>query len=172
MKQLLIFCALITSASTLFAQILRPVKVSPASTGLCCGFRASNSTELPISLSQTKENTIVFDKEVFDDADGFNGVAYKAPSAGVYQFFAHVGIKAKNSNAATNQLLLKLKAGTQSTIQMIDIPGNYDNVLTGQVSAIVKLQQGEEVTVVVIGLGTAQATTTGNLSYFCGVKLY
>jgi C1q domain len=172
MKQLIASAVFILAGTAAFSQVLRPVKITPASTGACCGFRALNSAELPMGLSQTKENTIVFDKEIFDDANAFNGAAYKVPSAGVYQFSVNVGIKAKNSTAAISQLMLTIKAGSQNTSQLINIPGNYDNVITGQLTTTVKLAAGEEVSVVVIGLGTAQAATTGNLSYFSGVKLY
>lgn len=140
----------------------------------CCGFRAQNSSELPMSLSATKENTIVFDKEVFDDANAFNGAAYKAPSDGVYHFSAQFGIKAVNTSSSVSQLLVKIKTTAQSSQQLINIPaGNTaDNIITAETNVILKLKAGEEVSVVVIGLGTAAAATTGNLNYFSGYKIY
>lgn len=176
MKKLLSLLSLALLALNIFAQIKlnRPV-MSPVSnsTAACCGFRAMNSADLPMGLSATKENTIVFDKETFDDANAFNGSSYKAPSDGVYQFTVNVGIKAKNSSSDISQLMLKIKtSNSQSTSQLINIPANYDNVISGQAVALFKLSAGEEVSVIVIGLGSASAATTGNLSYFSGVKMY
>jgi hypothetical protein len=140
----------------------------------CCGFRAMNSSDIPMSLSAAKENVVLFDKEIFDDGNAFNNqISYKAPSAGVYQFTVTLGAKAKNTSSSINQLMLRIKtSGSQSAVEMINIPGNYDDVLTAQLTAVFKLAAGEEVSVVVIGLGSATASTTGNLSYFSGLKLY
>ena len=161
--------------ASLSAQIRlnKPSTTVNNSTGACCGFRALNSADLPMSLGATKENTIVFDKEVFDDANAFDGVKYKAPSDGVYQFHVNVGIKAKNTSSEINQLMLKIRtSNSQSNTQLINIPGNFDNIISSQVTAIFKLTAGEEVSVVVVGLGSASAVTSGNLNYFSGVKLY
>ena len=86
---------------------------------------------------------------------------------------ANIGIKTTNTSSEINQLFLKIQTSNNQTVsQLINIPVNYDNALSGQVTALFKLSAGEEVYVVVIGLGTAKAATTGNLNYFSGVKLY
>jgi C1q domain len=176
MKKILLFALLIEIQHTLSAQVLRPIKiqspsVSPAA-GSCCGFRAYNSTELPMSVVFAKENTIVFDKELFDDANTCNGAAYKAPADGVYQFAVQLGLKAKNSGTEMSQVLLKVKTTQQSSSKLINIPPGYDNVISGETSVLFRLKAGEEVSVTVTGMGSAIATTTGNLSYFSGCRLY
>jgi hypothetical protein len=156
------------------AQVVRPLKLpsAPAASNACCGFRAYNSTELPMGVAFSKENTLVFDKELFDDANACNGAAYKAPSDGVYQFIVQLGLKAKNTGTEMSQVLLKIKTAGQSSSKIINIPPGYDNVISGETSVLFRLQAGESVSVTVTGMGGAQATTTGNLSYFSGAKLY
>jgi hypothetical protein len=175
MKQVLLFVLLFIINQALSAQgLLRPVKVNaPAATGgACCGFRAYNSAELPMAVSFAKENTLVFDKEWFDDANACNGAAYKAPADGVYQFIVQLGLKAKNTGSDISQVLLKIKTAQQNSSKLINIPPGYDNVISGETSVVFRLKAGEEVSVTVTGMGGAQVATTGNLSYFSGVKLY
>jgi hypothetical protein len=167
----------ITAALTINAQVLlRPVKAgTPApvpATAACCGFRAYNSTGIPMAVAFGKENTIVFDKELFDDANACNGAGYKAPSDGVYQFTVQMALKAKNTGSDMSQVMLKIKTATQNSSKLINIPAGYDNVISGETTVIFRLKAGEEVSVVLIGMGSATAATTGNLSYFSGVKLY
>lgn len=173
MKNFFLLLLTLILAPSLFAQnptIKRLPKIAaPSST---CGFLAVNSSDIPMAVLFGKENTIVFDKESFDDANAFNGMVFKAPSAGVYQFTAQIGLKAKNTGADISQVLMKIKTASQSSSQIINIPGNYDNVITGNVTALFKLQANEEVSVVLINTGNATASTTGNLSNFSGVKLY
>ncbi len=173
MKNLLLLLLSFSLVANLFAQnptIKRLPKITaPASSS---GFRAGNSSDIPMAVLFGKENTMVFDKESFDDANAFNGSVYKALSAGVYQFTAQIGLKAKNTSADNSQVFMKIKTVSQSSIQIINIPGNYDNVITGEVTALFKLQANEEVSVVLISTGNATVSTTGNLSYFSGVKLY
>jgi hypothetical protein len=164
----LLFC------NSAFSQITikRPIASTPVNSGACCGFRAYNSTELPMGAPFGKENTIVFDKEVFDDANSFNGAAYKAPSDGVYQFSLQLALKATNTDAEISQIMIKIQSGNQSATQILNIPAKYDNTITAECNAILKLKTGEEVKVVLIGMGSAKVVTTGNLSYFSGSKLY
>ena len=173
MKSLfLILCSITCTLSSLaqITTIKRPAAVVSSSS--CCGFRAGNSSDIPMAVSFGKENTLVFDKEVFDDANAFNGAAFKTPADGVYQFTVQLGLKAKNTSSDISQVMLRIKTASQSSIHLINIPASYDNVISGELTALFKLKAGEEVSVVVVGLGSATAATTGNISFFSGVKLY
>jgi C1q domain len=175
MKKILLSFILCATIVTTIGQIKlnRPaVAATPAAGGACCGFRAYNSTELPMAANFGKENTIVFDKEIFDDANAFNGAAFKAPADGVYQFNLQLALKATNPNADINQVMIKIKTATQSSTQLLNIPAKYDNVITAETNAVFKLKAGEEVAVVLLSLGNIKPITTGNLSYFSGIKLY
>lgn len=174
MQKLLSLTALLFFCSSAFSQITikRPIANAPSSSGACCGFRAYNSTDIPMVASFGKENTIVFDKEIFDDANAFNGATYKASSDGVYQFNLQLALKATNTDADISQVMVKIQSANQSATQLLNIPAKYDNTITTECNATFKLKTGDEVKVVLIGMGSAKAITTGNLSYFSGVKLY
>lgn len=174
MKRLVFFILVLFYGNGTFSQIIlkRPVANIPASQGACCGFRAYNSTDLPMGAPFGKENTIVFDKKVFDDANAFNGAAYKVSSDGVYHFSLQLALKASNTDAELSQVMVKIQSVNQSATQILNIPAKYDNTITTECNAIFKLKTGDEVKVVLIGMGGAKVTTTGNLSYFSGVKLY
>jgi hypothetical protein len=172
MKLLFLFLLTLTGTQVLFAQITTIRKAPSTAIASCCGFRAGNSTDIPMVVNFGKESTVVFDKEVYDDANAFNGASFKTPSEGVYQFILHIGLKAKNSGVDISQVMVKIKTASQSSSQVINIPGNYDNIITANLTAQYKLQANEEVSVVLVGLGSATAATTGNLSYFSGIKLY
>jgi hypothetical protein len=156
MKRIFLFAILVCLQQALLAQVLRPIKLpsaaAPATTS-CCGFRAYNSTELPMGVAFSKENTLVFDKELFDDANACNGAAYKAPSDGVYQFIVQLGLKAKNTGAAMSQVLLKIKTAQQSSSKLLNIPPGYDDVISAETSVLFRLQAGEAVSVTGNGLG-------------------
>ncbi len=174
MKKVFLSLALLFFLYNSFAQIrlIKPITTIPAASTSCCGFRAYNSTELPMGAPFSKENTIVFDKEVFDDANTYNGAAYKVPSDGVYQFSLQLALKATNTDAEISQIMVKIQSGNQSATQILNIPAKYDNTITTECNAILKLKTGEDVKIILIGMGTAKVVTTGNLSYFNGVKLY
>ncbi|MBX2933445.1 MAG: hypothetical protein KF825_04315 [Ferruginibacter sp.] len=148
-------------------KIPQPVASSTGSNA----FSVYNSSELPIVAQYSKESVVVFDKENYDDANAFNAVSFKAPSSGIYQFTMQLGLKAKNTSSSISQVMLQIKSNSQSSTQLINIPAAYDNVITAQTNALFKLKAGDEVSVVMINLGSATAVTTGNLSVFSGIKI-
>ncbi len=175
MKKVILFTAILFFTYYSFSQIrvIKPIANTPANSTSCCGFRAYNSTELPMGAGFGKESKIVFDKELFDDGNAFQGAYYKAPSDGVYQFNLQLGIKGTNTDAEPAQVVVKISTNNnQSNTQLLYIPAKYDGNLTTESTALFKLKTGEEVSVILIGTSSAKAITTGNLSYFSGVKLY
>jgi C1q domain len=168
---LLTFLFVVSSPAQIIKAI-RPAVAAPSTA--CCGFTAYNSTEIPMGATFGKENVIVFDKERFDDANAFQGVYYKAPSNGVYQFNLTIGLSIQNTAANTSQILCTIKtSATQSANKIINVPANYSKTNVDNFSAIFKLKADEEVSVTLISLGAeTKGTTFGNSTVFSGVKLY
>ena len=175
MKTIFLYLLTFLFALSSSAQIIKAIRpTATLASAACCGFSAYNSTEIPMGAIFGKENVIVFDKERFDDANAFQGVYYKAPSDGVYQFNLTVGLSIQNTAANVSQILCTIKtSASQSAIKMINVPANYNKTNVDNFSAIFKLKADEQVSVTLISLGgETKGTTFGNNSVFSGVKLY
>ena len=175
MKKVIFTLAFLFFAYLSFTQIriVKPIASPPASTSSCCGFSTYNSEALPLDIQPGKNTKLYFDKEVFDDANACDESKYIAPSDGVYQFNITVGLLVKTASINTTQLLCSISSNaSQSNSTLFIIPANFNKKYIGNLSGLFKLKKGEEVSVNLFNMGSAEIYTDGNFSKFSGVKLY